>query len=239
MRESHTSFRWAAILLLECLPAAGALAQQTYISRFDMFDGYTHFSSPIVSLSENGFHTQLGVRPFAWLGLGFDYSVAAGNLTITPNLLVPSLQQSLSAQLQQLVAAGVIPATYQLIVPASSLTQTFAAGPELLFHHWKPITIFVRPAVGIIHETATPKLTDPVETLVVQQLAPTGKKTGHAIFYGFGGGVDLILSRHVVLRMQGDFVRSHLFSDLMADSRNTVRLSVGPAFEFGQNVPRE
>ena len=238
MQQSHRPYRWAAALLLQSLLAAGALGQQTYISRYDLFGGYTYLNSPVVSLSESGFHTQAGVRPVGWLAIGFDYSVATGDLSVTPNLLLPSLQQSLGAQLQQLVAAGAIPASYKLVAPASSFTQTFAGGPELLFHHWKPVTLFLRPSVGIIHETATIKLTDPIETLIVHALAPTGKKTDHVIFYGFGGGIDLKFSKHVILRIQGDFVRDHLFDDLLASSRNTVRLSIGPAFEFGKNIAK-
>lgn len=239
MQMSHRSYRCAAILSLQCLLAAGALGQQTYISRFDQFDGYTYLNSPVVSLAEHGFHTQFGVRPVTWLAIGFDYSVARGDLTLTPDLLQPSLQQSLGGQLQQLIAAGVIPATYKLTVPAHSVTQTFAGGPQLLFHHWRKFTLFLRPSVGIIHETATPGLTDPIETAIVKSLAPTGKKTDHVIFYGVGGGVDWNFSKRVLLRMQGDFVRDHLFNDLLANSRNTVRLSIGPAFQFGKNIAKE
>ena len=236
MPKRHRVSRFAAFPLLLCLLAAVASGQQSYISRFDQFDGYTYLNSPLVSLGESGFHTQFGVRPVTWLALGFDYSVSKGDLSLTPDLLTPALQQSLGAQLQQLAAIGAIPATYKLIAPASSTTQTFAGGPELLFHHFKAVTIFVRPSVGIIHETATPKMTDPIETAIVKQLAPTGKKTDNVIFYGFGGGVDLNISKHVLLRVQADFVRDHLFSDLIANSRNTVRVSIGPAFEFGKNI---
>jgi hypothetical protein len=34
-----------------------------------------------------------------------------------------------------------------------------------------------------------------------------------------------------------DLVHNHLFSDLLREGRNTVRLSIGPAFQFGHNVP--
>jgi len=238
MQQSHRTYHWAAASLLQCLLAAVALGQQTYITRFDQFDGYTYLNSPMVSLAENGYHTQFGVRPVTWLALGFDYSISQGDLTVTPNLLLPSLQQSLGAELQQLAAAGAIPAGYKLVAPAHSLTQTFAGGPQLSTHRWKAFTLFVRPSVGIIHETATLKLTDPIEQAVVQQLAPSGKKTDHVIFYGAGGGIDLNVSRHVVLRIQGDFVHDHLFSDLLQNGRNTVRLSIGPAFEFGSNIAK-
>ncbi len=238
MLQRHRVSPSAALSLLLFLLAAVASAQQSYISRFDQFDGYTYLNSPVVSLAQNGFHTQFGVRPVTWLALGVDYSVSRGDLTLTPNLLTSSLQQSLGAQLQQLIALGAIPANYQLAAPASSTTQTFAAGPELLFHHFKAVTIFVRPDLGVIYETATPKLTDPIETAIVKQLAPSGKKTDYVAFYGVGGGIDLNFSKHVLLRVQADFVRDHLFSDLIASSRNTVRLSIGPAFQFGKNIAK-
>ena len=236
MRQQPGFPRRAALPLLIILLAAIASGQQTYVTRFDQFDGYTYLNSPLVSLAENGFHTQIGVRVWTWLSLGFDYSVVQGDLTLTPNLLVPSLQQTLGAELGQLVAAGVIPPSYKLTVPASSTTQTFAGGPQVAFRHWKAITLFVRPSAGIIKESATPGLTDPIETQVVHQLAPTGKKSDNVIFYGFGGGIDWNFSRHVALRVQADFVRDHLFSDLLKDSRNTVRISIGPCFNFGPNI---
>ena len=225
----------APLLLFIAVNASG---QQTYVTRFDQFDGFTYLNSPLVSLEEYGFHTQFGVRVKTWVSLGFDYSVSTGNLTITPNLLVPSLQQSLGAQLEQLIAAGVIPPNYKLVVPASSLSQTFAGGPQIAFRHWQKFTLFVRPSIGLIHETATISLTDPVETAIVEQIVPSGKKTDNTGFYGVGGGIDLLLSRHVGVRIQGDFVRDHLFNDILQDWRNTVRLSIGPCFNFGRNIVR-
>lgn len=228
--------RWAAVVLLILLPAAAALGQQTYVTRYDLFTGYTHLNSPHVGLGENGFHGQFGVRPWKFMSLGFDYSVAQGDLTITPNLLLPALQQSLGAQLAQLAALGKLPAGYQLTVPASSTTQTFAGGPQFAYRHFKQVTLFIRPSCGIIKETATPKPGDPIAAGVVAQLAPDGKKKDNVIFYGFGGGIDLNFSKHVAVRVQADFVRDHLFNDLLTDARNTVRFSIGPCFNFGKNI---
>jgi hypothetical protein len=235
MRNSKLS-RHAAVPLLVFLLAASALGQQSYVSRFDYFAGYTYLNSPHVGLAEHGFHTQFGVRPKTWLSLGFDYSVVQGDLTLTPNLLLTSLQQSLGAQLGQMAKAGLLPAGYALTVPASSTTQTFAAGPQLAYRRWKPITLFIRPSCGIIHETAKPNPGDPIATGVVAQLAPSGKKTDNTKFYGFGGGIDFNVSTHVGLRVQADFVRDHLFNDLLQDARNTVRVSIGPCFNFGKNI---
>jgi len=230
-----------ALALLPLLLAAAAQpgsGQQAYVSRFDMFTGYTYLDSPAVSLGENGFHFQTGVRANTWLSLGFDYSIAAGNLTITPNLLLPSLQQELGAELAQLAAAGEIPAGYNLVVPAHSRTQTFAAGPQFNYRHFSKVTLFIRPSAGAIHEYATPQPGDPIAAGIAMQLAPSGHVVDTVAFYGFGGGADFNFSKHVGLRVQADFVHDHLFSNLLENGRNTVRMSVGPCFNFGGNLMR-
>lgn len=243
-KRIHVDFRTRWLRPMAVLPLALAAAslpgfgQQTYVSRFDLFTGYTHLDSPAVSLQENGFHFQTGVRANTWLSLGSDYSISAGDLTLTPSLLLPSLQQELGVELGQLAAAGQIPPGYNLVVPAHSRTQTFAAGPQFSYRHFSKVTLFIRPSAGAIHEYATPQPGDPIAAGIAAQLAPSGHKSDTVAFYGFGGGVDLNFSRHVGLRVQADFVHDHLFSDLLRNGRNTVRVSVGPCFNFGSNVVR-
>ncbi len=224
------------VLLTLALFTFPVLGQQTYVTRYDLFTGYTYFNSPKVGLAESGFHLQAGIRPTTWYSIGFDFSTAAGSLTLTPELLPTALQQSLSAQLAQLAAIGRLPAGYQLQVPADSSTQTYTVGPQLACRRWKPITLFLRPSIGAIRELATPKPADPIATAVVAGLAPAGKKTDVTIFYGFGGGIDFLFSKHVALRVQADLVRDHLFNDILKDSRGTVRFSIGPCFNFGRNI---
>jgi hypothetical protein len=221
-----------ALLLL----APSIFAQQTYVTRFDAFTGYTYLNSPQISLPEHGFHGQFGFRAKTWVSLGFDYSISTGSLVLTSNLLLPSLQQQLGAMLAPYVVAGVIPATYSPAISSDSRTQTFAAGPQLAYRHWSAITLFLRPSVGIMHEVATPRPSDAITKAIVGQLAPGGEKTDSAIFYGFGGGVDFNFSKHVGLRVQADLVRDHLFNDLLTNSRGTVRVSIGPCFNFGKNI---
>jgi len=216
--------------------ALPAFAQQSYVSRFDMFTGYTYLDSPAVSLGENGFHFQAGVRANRWLSLGFDYSISEGTLTLKPAMLLPSLQQELGAELGALAAAGEIPAGYTLVVPAHSRTQTFAGGPQFNYRHFSKVSLFIRPSCGAIHEYATPRPADPIAAGIAAQLAPSGYKVDTVMFYGVGGGVDFAVSRHVGLRVQADFVHDHLFSDLLTNGRNTVRMSIGPCFNFGGNV---
>jgi hypothetical protein len=226
-------FRQLAALFALAAPLFG---QQSYVSRFDIFTGYTYLNSPKISLPEHGFHLQAGVRPTTWYSLGFDYSVSAGDLRLTPDLLPNTLQQQLGAQLGQLAAIGRLPAGYQLAVPAHSNTQTFTVGPQLACRHFAKVTFFLRPSIGAIREVATPKPGDPIAAGVVAQLAPAGKKQDWTAFYGFGGGTDLLFSKHVALRVQADLVRDHLFNDILKDPRGTVRFSIGPCFNFGRNI---
>jgi hypothetical protein len=224
------------LILALLFAVAPALCQQSYVSRYDLFAGYTFLDSPHVSLFENGFHAQAGIRPKTWYSLGLDYSISSGSLTLTPNLLTPAVQQQLGGLFEELGAAGQLPAGYSLVVPVHSLTQTFTGGPQLAYRHFSKLTLFIRPSIGAIHEIGTPHANDPIATLVVAALAPSGKKTDTTIFYGFGGGVDFIFSKHVALRVQSDLVYDHLYDDLLRDGRFTTRFSVGPCFNFGKNI---
>lgn len=217
----------------------GAAAKaQSYVGRYDLYAGYVHFDSPHIGLNEDGFHIQAGMNPRRWLSAGFDYSSANGQLQLTPNLLPTALATEVDGALAQLMAAGVIPSTYMLSVPTDSYTQTFAAGPQLMYRHFSKATLFLRPSLGAIRERATPKPTNAVALLFTQQLAPAGYKVDWTGFYGVGGGADFTVTKHFGLRAQADFVHDHLFNDLLKDGRNTIRLSFGPSFHFGRNVTK-
>jgi Outer membrane protein beta-barrel domain len=231
-------FNRALVLLPFFLLATPAFAEQDYVSRYDVYVGYDFLNSNTVNLFQNGFHIQAGVKPRKWYALGFDYSRSDGNLTVKGDQLTSQLQQQLAPMLEKLAAAGMVPAGYQLKLNADAVTQTFAAGPQLTYRHFSRVTMFVRPSLGAIQEVATLKPHDAITKLAVAALAPTGEKTDWTYFYGFGGGFDFIASHHFALRIQADYVRNHLFSDTMANARNTVRFSVGPAFSFGKPVER-
>jgi hypothetical protein len=229
-------FLLLADFLLLTLPAFG---QQDYVSQFDAYVGYAFLDSPAISLFENGFATQFGFRPKTWLSAGFDYSISTGNGTLTPGLLTTALQQALAVELGQLAAAGLVPPGYNVVMPIHSRTQTFAAGPQLAYRHFKHETLFWRPVfAGAIYERASPQPTDPIQAAIAAQLAPSGVKTDTTWFVGFGGGIDILATRHLALRTQTDVVWDHLFSDLLRNGRWTVRFSVGPAFNFGKNIQR-
>lgn len=225
-----------AALLATLALAAPAVSQQTYVTRYDAYIGYAYLNSPAVKLPESGVHFQFGYRPKTWYSVGFDYTNARGDLTLTPNLLPVDLQQRLAAQLGQLAAAGRLPAGYQLAVTARSETQTLTAGPQLAFRHFKPVTLFVRPSLGAMREVAIPKSADPIANGIVKQLVPSGRKRDWTGYFGAGAGMDVNFNHHFAIRFQGDLVWDHLFNDLLANGRKTVRFSIGPAFNFGRNI---
>jgi len=100
------------------------------------------------------------------------------------------------------------------------------------------MTFFVRPALGALHADISLKPGDPVSIAIVTKLIGPGMKTSDTVvFYGFGGGMDLNVSKHVGIRTAADFVHYDMFSGLLNGGRNSVRFSVGPTFRFGPNVP--
>jgi Outer membrane protein beta-barrel domain len=229
----------AAVALLVLSPfflAPRASAQQTYVGQFDLYGGFTYLDSPNINLQQRGFHFQAGYNPRTWLALGFDYSRLTCNTDSKPNQLTTALESQIAGNVVQLVEAGLLPPNYSLVVPFDATTETFAAGPQLMIRHWKPVTLFVRPSIGAIHEVATLHATDPIAAGFVAQLAPSGQKTDWTGFYGFGGGAEFNIGDHFSIRMQADYVHNHLFSDVLKNGRNTVRLSIGPAFHLGRNI---
>jgi hypothetical protein len=231
-------FAGVSAFVLFLLSPQRALSQQDYVGFFDLYSGFTWFDSPSANLEERGYHLQAGINLRTWLAVGFDYSVVQGNVTLTPNLLKSTLQNQITGEVAQLEAAGLLPPGYQVALSTRSTSQTFAAGPQFEYRHFRQVTLFLRPAIGAIYESATPHPSNAFTTAIVQQLAPSGKKTDWQAFYGFGGGADLNFLPYTSIRLQADFVHNDLFNDILKSSRNTVRLSIGPAFHFGRNIVR-
>lgn len=207
-----------------------AQAQQEYVPRFDAFTGFSYLASPSINLDSRGFNGEFGVNLNRWLALGGDYSVFNGHSSLMPNELAPAVQAQLAPFLPLLPPGAV------LSVPFDATTQTFSAGPQFNIRKLKPVTFFVRPALGLIHEAVTAKPVGPLQTAVVSVLVPSGKKSDTTVFYGFGGGFDLIPTKHVGIRFAADFVHVNLFSGFLKNSRNSARVSVGPTWRWGKNV---
>jgi hypothetical protein len=225
------------VLLFIILTSLSGFAQQTYVNKFDLFAGYSFLDTPSLNGLQNGFNTEIGWNAKTWVALGVDFSVFTGSNNLTAGLLNPTVQQELGGQIEELIKAGIIPPTYQLVVPTDSTVLTFSAGPQFNYRHFKAVTLFARPALGVLHEQATLKPTDPVAKALVSGLVgPQLTTSDNVVFYGAGGGLDLNLSTHFGVRAAADYVHYNVFSNLLNGSRNSVRFSVGPTFRFGGNI---
>lgn len=233
-----SSSRACFLLLIGIGQFAGrsANAQQTTISRYDVYTGFTSINSPQLGLSQPGFHTQAGINMRPWYSLGFDYSVASGSEILKPDLLPTALQTQIAGAQELYTLEGLLPVGYQLAIKTDAFTQTFAAGPQLMYLHFEKATLFVRPSLGALRERATPHPADPFATAIAQQLAPSGSKLDWTGFYGVGGGGDYRVTRHIGIRAQMDVVYNHPFNDILANGRWTFRYSVGPSFHFGHSI---
>lgn len=216
-----------------------AFAQQDYVGRYDVFTGFSYLDSPKLNLQQRGFNTQIGVNLRRWLAFGVDYSIQEGRASLVVRDLKPSLQATLNG------LAG--PAASLLSVPFDATTQTYTIGPQLTYRHMKKVTLFAHPSIGAIHENislnASKGVPQPLASIIVAALVQSNilnstKPNDTTYFYGLGGGADYNLTKHFHVRADVEFVHVFLYSDLLKDSRNSLRLSIGPTFSFGKNVRR-
>jgi hypothetical protein len=220
--------RIAGVLVLLFVVSLGfAQQKQEYVGRYDAFAGFSYLNSPKLNLAERGVNLEAGVNATRWLALGVDYSYFSGHSTLFPQDLTTAIQQQLAA---------IVPPGVAVSVPFDSITYTFTAGPQFNYRGLKWITLFARPAIGGMHELATLKPNTPFTTVLVAQLVPGNKKSDLEPFFGVGGGFDLNASKHVGVRVAFDYVHVNLFDGFLKDSRNSLRMSVGPTFRFGRNV---
>jgi len=216
-----------------CLPA---MAQQTDINRYTVYTGFDYMISPARNLTERGFDADFGVTVKPWMGLGADFS-AIGTNVISGAGTINGAETVYAPVLLQAIANGVpgVPPPSAVNVPFTSTSYTFAAGPQFYLRASRRITFLARPGLGGIHESAN--LTFPVglpQLLTALSLpVPAAKQSDTTWFLGLGGGVDLNVSRRVGLRFTADWVNTHLFSNLLTDSQNYVRFTIGPTFRWG------
>jgi hypothetical protein len=239
-----------------------AVAQQEWVNRWDVFAGYSYLDTHTIGLRQNGADGSFGVNVFRWLGLGTDFSwfhgsgdLATSNTTL-PGQIAETIAATPCTPPLCFAPEEVLPLFEKTYAPISASTFTWAAGPQINFRNFSRITIFVRPGFGLIHESV-----DVNQTSVNEQLtslcasslqaglfctSPQGaavfallnaKLQPHMVdtvpFYGAGAGFDVNASKRIGVRFSADYVRHQLFSSVLG-WQNSIRISVGPTFRFGE-----
>lgn len=215
-----------------CLPAS---AQQTNINRYTLYTGFDYMISPARNLTQRGFDVDFGVTVRPWMALGGDFS-ATGDSIISGGGTINGSETVYAPLL--LAAAGQpgVPPPSAVNVPFKSTTYTFAAGPQFYLRKWQKITLFARPGLGGIHESANLTFPPGLGQLLPALGAsiPSAHQSDLTLFFGAGGGFDINISRRVGFRFTADWVNTHLFSNLLTNRQNYVRFTVGPTFRWGQ-----
>jgi hypothetical protein len=214
-----------------------AVAQQEYVGRYALYAGYSHLVTPDMSLYQKGFNLDAGVNVKRWLSLGLDYSRFDGSSSLGLSDLTAKQQAAVLPYIEAYRAA--VDPNYVLNVPFDARTYTLTAGPQINYRHFKHVTLFVRPACGMLHEVVTgrPRANDPLGRLATANMVgPSLAQADFIRFYGVGGGFTWQMRKHFGIRASADYVHSYLFRDVLAHPRNTLRISVGPSFSFGKNV---
>jgi hypothetical protein len=219
-----------AVLLL---PALTCLAQQTEITQFAVVSGYSYLATPSLNLAQRGFNGDIATNVRPWLSLGFDFSTFTGGSSLLPSYLNSATQTRLTQTLAQLPFR--VPAS-ALAVPYTSSTQTYQLGPQFNYRGLKKVTLFVRPALGLLHVKIEANPSPLAAPLVSGLLGGKLSSTDNTVFYGFGGGATWEIHPNFGLRVAADMARFNFFSNMLNGSRNGVRLTVATKFGFGKNI---
>ena len=216
-------------------------AQQQQIKKFHLFVGSTVLTTPSLGLTQKGVHFQGGVALRRWLEFGVDYAYfGGGSSNLTPSLFLPSVQTGLGQLLQNPGFATYFAANpnYKLSVPYSATTWELAFGPQVNITKFKKITPFFHPDLGMLKETVTvkPRSGDLPAIAAVNALLPSGKASDLVPYYGVGLGFNYNVSKRFAFKVHYDFVHCKVFDNLLADSRNSSRISFGPIYNFGPDV---
>jgi hypothetical protein len=225
--------RLCCLLTLLLLTTLTCFSQQPEIAQFNVVSGYSYLATPSLNLASRGFNGDIAQNVFPWMSIGFDFSAFTGHSTLLPSYLNSATQTKLG----QLLPPG-IPAA-AVTVPYNSSIFTYQLGPQLNYRRLRKVTLFARPALGLLHAKiqANPS---PTAAPIVGALLGGGKLSSadNAIFYGFGGGATWEITPHFGLRFTADFARFNMFPDMLNGSRNSVRISVTSKFGFGKNIMR-
>ncbi len=222
------------ILASVLLTPLTCFSQQEEITQFAIVTGYSYLHTPSLNLAQRGFNGDIAINYRPWMSLGFDFSTFAGGSTLLPSYLNSETQQKLGTALRGLPPSMAASAA---VVPYTSSTYTYQMGPQFNYRRFKHLTLFIRPALGLLHAkiqtTSTNQITNQLVTGLLNGKLSSADNT---VFYGFGGGGTWEINPHFGLRVTADLARFNFFPDTLNGSRNGLRLTVATKFGFGKNI---
>lgn len=216
-------------------------SQQTDIAQFSVVAGYSYLSTPSLNLAQRGFNGDFAQNVRPWISMGFDFSIFSGHSSLIPSYLNSATQTKLGGALAPLPAPvrASLGAALNAGVPFESSTYTYQMGPQFNYRHFRKVTLFVRPALGLLHAKIQTKPTAAVTPLVMGLMSGKLSDADTSVFYGFGGGATWEITRNFGLRFTADLARYNFFGETLNGARNSVRLSVTTKYGFGKNILRK
>lgn len=229
------SFCVLAFLLLTTLTC---FSQQREITQFTIIAGPSYLATPSLNLAQRGFNGDFAQNVRPWLSMGFDFSVFTGHTSLLPQYLNTATQARLGSALAPLPAPmrAALGAALNAGVPTDTSTYTYQMGPQFNYRHFRKVTLFVRPALGLLHAKIQTHPSAAVTPLVMGLMGGKLSDADTSVFYGFGGGATWEIHPNFGLRIASDFARYNFFGQTLNGARNSVRLSVTTKFGFGRNI---
>lgn len=203
MRISRSFSLACALSLVVLLFCVSAIAQ-IQIPQAQVTSSFSYLNSANDSINQRGFEISSGYNWLKWLTLGGDFCHYSGNGT-QPGP-IPSLPPNVN-------------------IPFNANTYTVAVGTKFLLRKSKWVVPFVRPGLGLVHES-----------LVTQQPAgfpiplPSVAEAEYRMFYGIGGGFEIF---HVVPHASIIVLSDYLHSRMFGQDFNSYRISTGLSWLIG------
>jgi hypothetical protein len=207
-----------AFSLLIALFCVSAVAQ-IEIPQAQLTSSFSYLNTAKGAINQRGFELSSGWNWTRWLTLGADFCHYAGGGNAYQDIVVPGL--------------GDIGSHH---VPLNFNTYTVAVGTKFLLRKNKYVVPFVRPGLGLVHEsyvTEQPTLPGFPSQVAAGIAAQGGSKGEYRMFYGVGGGFEIMnVVPHASIIMLSDYLRTRLF----AEDLNSYRISAGLSWHFGSKT---
>jgi len=197
---------------------------QIEIPQAQLTSSFSYLNTAKGAIDQRGFEISSGWNWTRWLTLGGDFCHYAGG----------------GNQWMDIAAQAPIGNLGYYHVPANFNTYTVAVGTKFLLRKNKYVVPFVRPGLGLVHEsyvTEQPTLTGVPSQIAAPVAAGVaaegGSKGEYRMFYGVGGGFEIMnVVPHASIIMLADYLRTRLF----AEDLNSYRISAGLSWHFGSKT---